>query len=322
MPDWLKACPNEDTLVDAMSVVLRDHERLGIDVICDGELGRWDLERNAPGGMVERFARKMSGIQIGITREQRERFEESATTSYRANSPGVAISEIGEGELDLEFEWRRVKALSEKALKFTITSPYMLGRVVANGYYQKEEDLVLAMADVLASQVKHIDAAVVQIDEPNLPGKPEDAELAAEAINRVLDQCHKAAEKAVHLCFGNYGGQMIQKGHYRELISFLNALHCDHLVLETTRRPSDELSQLKDVRPEIRIGMGVIDVKDLQIESGDRVARRIETLVAKVGGERLAYVHPDCGLQHLSRRIAIGKLAALVEGRNLFLGEN
>ena len=44
----------------------------------------------------------------------------------------------------------------------------------------------MAIADVLAEQVKHIDAEVIQVDEANLPGAPEEWEWAAEAINRVL----------------------------------------------------------------------------------------------------------------------------------------
>jgi methionine synthase II (cobalamin-independent) len=31
-------------------------------------------------------------------------------------------------------------------------------------------------------------------------------------------------------------------------------------------------------------------------------------------------VHPDCGLSHLPRDVADGKLAALAEGRDLFAG--
>ena len=44
-----------------------------------------------------------------------------------------------------------------------------------------------------------------------------------------------SGEKAVHLCFGNYGGQTIQRGSYDQLLTFLNSLRCDHLVLELAR---------------------------------------------------------------------------------------
>ena len=320
VPDWLKAAPGGQALEDAMDLVLRAHERAGIDVIGDGELGRWDLQRNAPGGMVERFVTKMSGVQPGLTREQRETFEGREETRYRRNAPAVVISELGEGSLDLVREWRQVNALSDAPIKYTLTSPYMMAKVVADDHYRDLEKLALAFADVLARQVAAIDCAVLQVDEPNLPGSPQDTALAAESINRVLDAAGAAGETAVHLCFGNYDGQTIQSGHYRELIEFLNALRCDHLVLETTRRPLEETERLQEVDDRIGLGLGVIDVKDLQVETSEQVARRIESFAKRFGEERIGYVHPDCGLQHLPRATANGKLRVLVKGRDLYLG--
>ncbi len=317
VPDWLKTLPNRPTLLDAIALVMRAQENAGIDVICDGELGRWDLERNEPGGMVERFVRFLSGIEVEATSEQRQAYRQAAETSYRAGVPGVITGPLGPGRLDLVGQWRQSSQLSRWPQKFTITSPYMIGKLLLDEHYRHLERRTLAIADVLADQVSGIDAAVLQIDEPNLPGTPEDGPLAAAAINRVLGQS-VAREKAVHLCFGNYRGQTIQKGDYRRLIDFLNVLECDHLVLETTRRPREELEALGEIRPEIRLGIGVIDVKDLQVESPEIVARRIEAIVGIVGAERLAYVHPDCGLRHLPRAAADGKLRALVQGRDLF----
>ena len=78
----------------------------------------------------------------------------------------------------------------------------------------------------------------MQIDEANIPGNPSDGPLAAAAINRVLDAW--PVTKAVHFCFGNYGGQTIQSGTWEALIAFLNALHADHLVLELVHRPKSD----------------------------------------------------------------------------------
>ena len=52
----------------------------------------------------------------------------------------------------------------------------------------------------------------------------------------------------------------------------------------------------------------------------DQVARRIETRARAVGAERIAYVHPDCGLRVLPRPVADGKLRALAAGRDRYLG--
>ena len=139
----------------------------------------------------------------------------------------------------------------------------------------------MAIADALAEQVAHLDADVVQIDEANLPGSPDEWEWAAAAINRVLDAVKTTP--AVHLCFGNYGGQSIQKGTWAKLIEYLNALHVDHIVMETAHRPPEELAVFRDLRPEIGFGLGVIDIKSTEIESADTIARSIERAESVLG---------------------------------------
>ena len=48
--------------------------------------------------------------------------------------------------------------------------------------------------------------------------------------------------RGVHICFGNYGGQPMLKGFWRDLIPFLNLLRTDHLVLEFARRGYEEIA--------------------------------------------------------------------------------
>ena len=320
VPEWLKQCSDEETVGDALTVVMDAQRRAGVEVICDGELGRWDLERRAPGGMVERFVRPLEGVSAELTRGQLEAYRSRGEMAFRSAPPGVVVGPLGDGRLNLKQDWDRARARTEAPLKFTLSSPYLIAKTVADAHYGDLESLAMAFAELLAGQLAGIDAAVVQVDEPNLPGSHGDGALAAAAINRLLEGAEPGTERAVHLCFGNYGGQMIQHGDYGRLIDFMNALRCDHLVLETTRRSPEEVDRLGDVRADIRLGLGVIDVKDLQVEAPDLVARRIEALARRVGAERIAYLHPDCGLRVLPRTVADGKLRALVAGRDRFLG--
>jgi len=124
----------------------------------------------------------------------------------------------------------------------------------------------------------------------------------------------------VHLCFGNYGGQSIQKGTWGRLINYLNALHVDHIVMETARRPADELQVFRDLKDEIGFGLGVVDIKSTEIETAEDIARIIQRAERTIGAERIKYIHPDCGFWMLKRNIADGKIRALVEGRNLHQG--
>src|SRR5262249_56140786 len=98
--------------------------------------------------------------------------------------------------------------------------------------------------------------------------------------------------RAAHLCCGNYGGQTIQRGTYAKLVAFLNALEADHVGLELARRPEAELEGLREVKPQLGLGIGVIDIKDNEIETPDRVARRIERAARCLGRERIAFLPP------------------------------
>ena len=52
----------------------------------------------------------------------------------------------------------------------------------------------------------------------------------------------------------------------------MNRLRVDHLVLEFARRGYDELDALRDLRPDIGIGLGVVDIKDNGVETPDEIA--------------------------------------------------
>lgn len=318
VPTWLRVFSTRESLRDAMLAVIKTQELAGIDVVADGELYRWDINHGETNGMIDYFVRPMDGIQTELGVQQLEKWRSQKGHQFRAAPPGIVMRKIGPGTLNLARDYQLFRNLTAHPKKFTVTSPYMLAKTLGDEHYGDLERLVLALADVLREQVLSIDADVVQVDEANVTGNADDGAVAAAGINRVLSGVQ--GEKAVHLCYGNYGGQTIQRGTYEKLLGFLNALECDHLVLEIARRPQEELSLLQDVRPEIGLGIGVIDIKDNEVESPAAVARRIENAVAVLGESRVRYVHPDCGFWMLPRGVADGKMTSLVAGRNLFLG--
>jgi 5-methyltetrahydropteroyltriglutamate--homocysteine methyltransferase len=320
IPDWLAASPSEQALVDAMRVVISTQEQAGIDVVCDGELYRFDVNHPETNGMIEYFVRPMAGVRREIGFEELIEYRKAGGMQFRARPPGVVDRPLGSGTLDLSSACARAKALATKPLKFTVTGPHMLAKTLLNKQYKDTAELAHAIADVLAEQVRHVDADVVQIDEANLPGHPDEWKWAASAINRVLDAVKGKA--AVHLCFGNYGGQSIQKGSWAKLMDYLNALHADHVVMECAHRPAEELAVFRDLRPEIGLGLGVIDVKRTEVESAEEIARAIERAQKLLGPGRVKYVHPDCGFWMLKRNMADGKIRALVQGRDLFEGRS
>jgi 5-methyltetrahydropteroyltriglutamate--homocysteine methyltransferase len=320
VPDWLAALPSEQSLVDATRVVFDLQRQAGIDLPTDGELYRFDVNHPDTNGMIDYFVRRLGGIRFNVGRREAAAFRAKADMKFRSKPAGVVGAPIGEGELNLPDDCARAAAVAGGRFKFTLTSPYMLARTLLDEHYHDVSAMTLAIADALAAQARELDCACVQVDEANIPGNPGDGPLAAEAINRVLDSVR--GEKAVHFCFGNYGGQTIQRGTWSALVSFLNALRADHLVLELAHRPASDLEALRDVRPDINIGVGAVDIKVNHVESPDEIAAALERAERTLGSGRVRYVHPDCGFWMLKRSVADRKLTALVKGRDLYLGRS
>lgn len=318
IPAWLAALPSEQARLDATRVVFDIQRQARIDLPTDGELYRFDVNHPDTNGMIEYFIRPMGGVRSQPGRSDSEAFARQAGMAFRRKPAGVVDGPLGEGSLNLPADCALTASVAGGDFKFTVTSPYMLARTLLDRHYGRFEDLLMAVAGVLAQQVAGLPCTCLQVDEANITGNPADGPVAAAAINRVLDAF--AGRRAVHLCFGNYGGQCIQKGEWRALVDFLNALRVDHLVLETAHRPPEDLEALRDVDPRIRLGIGVVDVKINQVETADEIARRIECAERVLGPGRVGWVHPDCGFWMLQRSVADRKIAALTAGRDLYLG--
>ncbi len=210
IPSWLAALPSTPNLRDAMLVVPKTQESAALEVIADGELSRFNVNHPETNGMIEYFITPMAGIYTDFSRQELADFQAQQGMAFRAQPAGVVRGPIGEGSLNLPAAWQAIKPLTERPLKFTVTAPYMLAKTLLDQHYGDLQSLTMAIAAALRQQVADIDAAVLQVDEANLPGHPADAAWVHEPINHLLSAAQ--GEKGLHLCFGNYGGQSIQKG--------------------------------------------------------------------------------------------------------------
>jgi 5-methyltetrahydropteroyltriglutamate--homocysteine methyltransferase len=318
VPHWLLGDTSRVSLRDAIMVVLKTQELAGIDVVADGELNRFDPSHPETNGMIDYFVSKMDGIRTRFSVTDIQSFRADAGLRYRTDPAGIVVADIDEGTLNLPRDFEFTRNLTRSRLKFTCTGPHMLTKVLTDRHYGNPGKLAMEIAGVLRRQLSLIDAEFIQIDEANISGHPEDRDWALPAINHALSGIR--GHRGVHICFGNYGGQSIQKGFWRDHLPFLNGLQCDHLVLEFARRGYDELEVFRDLDPRIGLGLSVIDIKDNAIESPDLIARRIEDAEKILSPGRIPFLHPDCGFWMLQRSVADGKMRALVQGRNLYEG--
>jgi len=318
VPRWLIGDASRGTLRDAILVVLKTQELAGIDVIADGELNRFDPSHPETNGMIDYFVSQMDGVRSRFSITDIAKFRQDAGMTFRTQPAGIVTGEIGEGTLNLPRDYEFTRSLTTRPLKFTCTGPHMLTKTLTDRHYASRPDLAMAIARVLRKQLESIEAEVVQIDEANISGHPEDREWAMAAINHVLEGV--TGERAVHVCFGNYGGQSVQKGFWKDLMPFFSGLKANHLVLEFARRGYAELEAFRELDPAIKLGLGVVDIKDNEIEAPALIAGRLENAMKVLGPDRVAYIHPDCGFWMLQRSVADGKMRALAAGRDLFEG--
>lgn len=318
VPYWLLGDRSRVTLRDAIMVVLKTQELAGIDVIADGELNRFNPSHPETNGMIEYFVSRMDGIVTRFSINDFDKFRGDPGLAYRIEPAGIVTGDVCEGTLNLLRDFELTRSLTSYPLKFTCTGPHMLTKVLTDRHYGHPADLAMAIAHILRRQLERIHADVIQLDEANISGHPEDQDWAVPAINHVLEGIR--GERAVHVCFGNYAGQSVQKGLWWDLMPFFNQLKAGHLVLEFARRGYDELEAFRDLDRHIGLGIGVIDIKDNAIETADVIAQRIDRATKSLGSDRVHYVHPDCGFWMLHRTVADAKMRALAAGKKLYEG--
>lgn len=311
VPEWLErlkddhlqrrvsAAHLEEIHQVAIKAALKDQEQAGIDVVSDGELRR-DND-------IDYLLSRIPGITIA-NRTKLHYFD-----YYQAHIDQELPGPAG-GSLGLAEDYRFTSQFTDRPIKFSITGPFSLSRRIENHAYTNERDLVLALAHWLNAEAHAlVDAGAgrLQIDEPFLAGYPEQVELAIEAINTVVAGVE--ASWALHVCYGNRHARPLWEGHYSFLFPAVLEARVDRLTLEFARKGYDDLALLTQYAWDRQIGLGVIDVKNRQLETPELVAGRIRRALEVIPADRLV-VNPDCGLRHLPTDIARAKLRAMVEG--------
>ena len=180
---------------------------------------------------------------------------------------------------------------------------------------------MLALARWLNNEARELASAgagLLQIDEPFLAGYPEQVELAIEAVNIVTEDV--PVSWALHVCYGNRYARPSWEGHYDFLFPAVKAARVDQVVLEFARKGLDDLRLIRQHGWDKWLGLGVIDVKNPEIEAAELVASRIRRALEYVPADRLM-INPDCGLRHLAPDVARQKLRAMVAGVALVRAE-
>jgi 5-methyltetrahydropteroyltriglutamate--homocysteine methyltransferase len=236
----------------------------------------------------------------------------------------VCTGPIKYADLGLVEEFKMVSGLTDRQVKITMTGPHMLAKVAHDEHYGDIGRMMLDLGEVMRRNFMDLEAAgcrCIQIDEPLFAiSSDEEVQSAVEAINLAIGGLRNVSVHA-HICQGNYsvgdydgriGHRYFDTGRYpAELIC---RIECDVLLVE-----HDFVDAYEGILGEKTLAIGAADVQDRSVESPrtivDRI-RRYEWLEP-----RRTMITSSCGLNHLDRATAWGKLKSMAEAGRLLREE-
>src|SRR6185295_16226903 len=158
--------------------------------------------------------------------------------------------------------------------KITVPGPFTMSQQAQDDHYHDPRAVALAYAEAVNQEVKDLFAAgadVVQIDEPYMQARPEEARaFGLEALNRALDGV--MGTTAVHICFG-YAAIIHTRPSGYSFLPELADCGCKQVSIETAQSNLD-CSVLAKLRGK-KVMLGVLDLASMEIESAEQVAARI-----------------------------------------------
>ena len=296
----------DEGLRDAVRLVLRDQERAGIDIVCDGEQTRRHF--------VTTFIESLAGIDFSRRRTVRIR------DRYDADVPVVVGPVARTRPVFLEHA-KFLRAQTDKPIKFTLPGPMTMVDTLYDDHYKSREKLAGEFAAILNAEARELAALgidIIQFDEP--------------AFNVFMDEVRDwgvatleraaaglACKTATHICYGygiaaNIEWKKTLGAEWRQYESTfpLLARSCiDMVSLECANSHVPlELIALLDGK---EIMAGAIDVATTQVETPEQVAQVLRAVLPFVPAARL-FPCTNCGMVPLPREVARGKLQALAAG--------
>jgi len=281
---------------DATRLAIRLQEDAGLDIVTDGEIRRESYSN--------RFANALEGIDLeqpgeGISRSGRRQAVPRVVAKLRRARP-VEVE-------DLKF----LKRHTAKMTKITVPGPFTLSCLSQDDFYGDVAAMAMDYAVAVNEEIRDLFAAgadLVQIDEPYLQAKPEEARrYGLAALNRALEGI--GGTTVVHLCFGYAIYQKSKPSGY-SFLPELAACRCKQVSVETAQ-PALDCAQLAPLAGK-KILVGCIDLSTPEVESAATVVARIEKALRHVRPEDVILA-PDCGMKFLPRESAAGKMRAMVE---------
>jgi 5-methyltetrahydropteroyltriglutamate--homocysteine methyltransferase len=265
---------------------IRRQEGIDLDILVDGEMYRGD--------MVAYFAERLGGFKIGgLVRSYGNRYYHKPVIASKVSRPKP-----------MTVDWYRfTQGLTDRPVKGMLTGPYTMLDWSYNEAYHTRRDAALALAEVVRQEAEDLERAgarYIQIDEPAIHARPEEIDIAIEAMGIVTQNLK--AKTISHICYGDFAAI------YPKVLE----LPVDQLDLAMHNYEYRWL-RLFDKDPFTKeLAIGVVDVHSHRLETVDEAADGIRKGLRYVSADKLL-PHPDCGLKTRSVEESLDKCRIVVE---------
>ena len=342
-------------LDEAVAEMVRHQVEVGVDVISDGEAGRFNTfakyGKRIDGLVYRECLPGEVGGRVFDSRERKafpqfygaadaQRFKEGAPTNNQMRM--VAVDELKVKDIEIvkgEIErFRKVldaQNLGDRDAFFPMMSPGWLDHFIFDEHYGDEEEFLFALAEVMRPEYEAIVEAgfILQLDGPDLPDKwatlvpnitleeyRKKAKMRVDAVNHSLRNIPEEMVR-YHLCWGSWNGPHIDDIPFRDVVDLMLEVKAQGYSFEAGNvRHEHEWKIWQDVKlPDGKILIpGVVSHRTNTIEHPEVVADRLENFARCVGRENVV-AGTDCGMGggRIQHEIGWAKIEALVEGCKL-----
>lgn len=328
-----------EQFVDAVTTVVSDQQQAGLDVITNGDYHQdSDLGGRA---WVLYPCERLGGVTAPTTVTDEWRYP-PGTVLHEVMSgwryPSV-VGEIGPGTpLEYDKIWRIAQARTDRPVKFGTASAQIMASVMevrTDRYATDKRQLIWDIATVMNAELRKLAAAgckAIQIEEPLIhmtaatTYDKDFLDFLVEAFNHEVEGLDDV-EVWVHTCWGNPNMQRVQDdiSYENSMEIYLERLRADVWTIEWKNNDQPTLDLLKRYQGRLdkKIAFGLIDHRTLQVDSPERVAADIRTILNAVDPENVV-LSSNCGFgrQGVNRIIAQYKAASLAQAANLVRAEH
>ncbi|OOF69360.1 5-methyltetrahydropteroyltriglutamate--homocysteine S-methyltransferase [Rodentibacter caecimuris] len=288
----------ENAMKKEIELVVREQEKLDLDILVHGEAERND--------MVEYFGELLDGFaftKLGWVQSY----------GSRCVKPPIIYGDVVR-PAPMTVRWSQyAQSLTTKVMKGMLTGPVTILQwsFVRNDIPRSIVCKQIGVA--LSDEVLDLEKAgikVIQIDEPaireGLPLKRTDWETylqwAGEAFRLSYMGVQDDTQIHTHMCYSEFN----------DILPAIAGLDADVITIETSRSDMELLTAFADFKYPNDIGPGVYDIHSPRVPKEEEIEHLLHKALKVVPKERL-WVNPDCGLKTRGWTETIEQLKTMVK---------